>query len=304
LHAFVGISVLTALGSAFVACGSGGGGGEDPQKVVDQTFSPHPELRRGRLDLSIGVVIRQQGQEGGRIRADLHGPFESQGSGELPRFEFGVSGGYDNLDPAVPESDFEFSGGLTSTGDAAYLTIKKGQLFAGDFRLDPPLFALLREVVLGIGDAKSWLTNLENEGDSEVAGTSTTHISGGIDLDELANQLDGLFSNARVLGALNGSAAAPQLLGSLLPPPGTFDRVKGLVKTARFDLYSGTGDRVLRRLTVDLALSGVSVRSVRLTIDNRLSDVNEPQRITAPADSKPFSDLVKQYIRALSVLGD
>ncbi len=300
------ISVLAGLAVTVAACGggsSGGSGGEDPQTVLDQTFSSHPSIKSGNLDLTLKVDVKQHGNEGGSVTTELSGPFETQGAGEVPKFDFDVTGGYDNLDPAVPESDFGFKGRLTSTGDAVYISpnLKGFDFLSGNFRIDPSQFALFKGALLAIPASPSLLTNLSNEGNAEVDGTPTTQVSGDLDLGAAPSVYKYVRSNANALKLVGLG-----FLGrSQLPPDSAI--VAGLdplINTATGDVYSGKQDHVLRRLTNHLSLNGVSVKTVDLNLDVKLSDLNKPQTIEAPPNPKPVSELVQRFFAFVAAAGD
>jgi hypothetical protein len=302
LRLLVSILALVALASTLVACGGdsgGGGGGEDPQKVLDQTFSSHPSIKSGNLDLKLKIDVKQHGNEGGSVNAGLTGPFENQGAGKIPKFDFAVTGSYDNFDPAGPESDFDFEGGLTSTSDATFFSFnyKGTKLFPGNFRIDRSQFALFKGALLAIPESGSLLTNLSNEGSTAVDGTSTTHISGDLDLDKAPGVLRFVLSNSRALtflglGNLGGSKLPPDSQAVNSQIVAAADR---LINAAHVDIYSGKQDNVLRRLAIHLSLSGVSVETVDVSLDIQLSDLNKPQTIEAPPNPKPFSDLIREF---------
>lgn len=290
------ISVLAALATALVACGDddGDSGGEDPQTVINQTFSGDNEkVESGNLSLTLDVDV--SGDEDASVDAELSGPFESQGEGDVPRFALTASasgsGGGD---------DFSFDGGLTSTGDAAYVNYKDS-----DYEVDQSLFDRFAAQIesasgqqgqgdqqgaqqlldaLGIQEPTELLTNLTNEGTEDVEGTETVHVSGDLDVDKLVESVKGLIGNASLLGQLGGDT-------SQLPDPDQLDVVKDAVKEAHFDIYSGVDDHILRRLGVSLSIEAEG-DSADIGFDLTLSDVNEPQTIDAPANPKPFRDLL------------
>jgi hypothetical protein len=305
------IAVLVALATALVACGgddNGGGSGEDPQKVLDQTFSgDHEKVNSGNL--SIKFNLEATGDDGGTLDAELSGPFESEGENKVPKFDLtanaSLSGSQDD--------DFSFDGSLTSTGDAAFIGFEDT-----DYEVDQSLFDRFKQQVesatgqggeneqssqqlldaLGIKDPQSLLTNLTNEGTEDVEGTETTHISGDLDVAKTVDAFKNLISNASLLGQLGGST-------SELPDPEDLDQVTDAIKEAHFDIYSGTDDHILRRITIALSIeppSG-STDKVDLDLDFTLGQVNEPQTIEAPSGAKPFNDLLQELGVPAAALG-
>jgi hypothetical protein len=301
------ISALVALATTLVACGGGGGGGgEDPNKVLDQTFSSSlPVVKSG--DLTEKLNIESSGAQASTIDAELSGPFESQGEGKPSKLDLDVK-----LDVSGPGQNFNFDGGLISTGNAAFVNYKGADYEAPSSLLDQfKSFTQAQTALqgqnqtakrlldlLGIKDPKSLLTNLKNEGEADVEGTSTNHISGDLDVGKTVDALKNALRNASAIAALGGSA-------SQLPSPDQLDRVTGAIKQAHFDLYSGKDDHLLRRLTVVVSIeppSG-SVKKVDVSFDYSLGKVNEPQTIEPPSNAKPFSELLKQFGVSPSQLG-
>jgi hypothetical protein len=302
LRLLLPIAVLVLLAATLAACGSSGdsgGGGEDPNTVLDQTFSGNTDpVKSG--DLSLKLDVNVEGDQGGSLNAELSGPFESQGDNKVPKLDFDVS-----ASGSAQGQSLNFDGGLISTGDAAYVNYK-----GDDYQVDQSLFDRFKQSVeqaagqqqsdsspnnakqllqqLGIKDPKELLTNLQNDGTSDVEGTETNHISGDLDVDRLVDSLKSLITAQSALGALGG-AASPQI-----PDASQLDQIKGAVKTAHFDLYSGTDDHILRRLTLDLSVEPTSgtTKKVDINFDISFGKVNESQTIEAPSNPKPFSDLL------------
>jgi hypothetical protein len=128
-------------------------------------------------------------------------------------------------------------------------------------------------------DAVSLLTNLSIERDVDVGGTSTTHVSGDLDLEKTADAL--------VTPLTGGESSKP-------PSPSQLDQfkseIKGFIKQAHFDFYSDNDNHMLRRFEVNFALSGVSVKRVDFNLDVTLGSVNKPQTIEVPSNAKPLAD--------------
>ena len=94
LRIFFLFAALTALATAFVACGdSGGSSSANPQTVVDNATLQG--IESGNLALSI--ILDVEGEDGGSVDVSLSGPFQSQGGGgqQLPARHDGQSGRLD-----------------------------------------------------------------------------------------------------------------------------------------------------------------------------------------------------------------
>src|SRR3954451_251574 len=105
------LALITALAAVLAACG-GGGSSDDPNKLLKETFSGAHKVTSGKLNVSADIAA--QGVQGlsQPVKIALTGPFQSQGSGNLPKFDLNLtfSGGGQR-----------FSGRAVSTGDKGYL---------------------------------------------------------------------------------------------------------------------------------------------------------------------------------------
>jgi hypothetical protein len=286
------LAVVALLGAALVAgCGGSGGGDEDPQQVLDETFSNDETVNSGVLDLSLSASA--EGDEGGDIDASLSGPFQGdeQKEGEFPQFDLTVDASGEG-----GGQSFDFEGGLIATSNQAFVEyqgdayevpsaffnqIKRASQQAqrqaqsqGD---DEDAGAVFEQ--LGI-DPSGWVTSLENEGDEDVEGAETIHIRG----------------DADVAAILDDIRTASERAGGEAFDEDEISEVEDAVDEASIDVYSGKDDRILRRLDVNLALtppedSDASVDNVDIEFSVTLGDVNEEQTIEAPSNAQPFSGL-------------
>jgi hypothetical protein len=298
LHRFRRVSLISlALAASFAiaACGGGGGGGggdEDPQEVLQATFSNDQSIESGVFDLSV-TVDSQGGDQPGKVDITLGGPFDGQGEG-LPKFDVDASVSAD-----TSQGNVDFSGGLTSTGDSAFVNFQDT-----DYEVPKELFNQFATTFtkleakgqsqdqsgnflkqLGI-DPTNWLTDLSNEGNEDVEGTDTIHVSGQADVPKLLDDVQTIAEKA-------GPAA--QTL-----TPQQLSQAEDAIKTADFDVYSGTDDDLLRKISAQLEIeppAGTpgSPDSVSLDFSITFSDVNEGQSISAPTGAKPLADLLGQF---------
>lgn len=291
---------LFAAAALLAACG---GSSEDrsslsPGEVLDQTFSADNDaVDSGKVDLKLKVDVA--GKQAGTIDAALSGPFESQGSKEVPKFDVNVAASGTG---AAAGSDFDLNGGLTSTGGSAFVNYK-----GSDYQVDQAVFDRYKKQVssaasdntqnkssltqllnrFGINDPKELLTNLENKGTTDVKGTETTRVSGDLDVAKLIDGLKSLSTGAGILGALGGGA-------SQLPDPAQLDQLKNSITEAHFDIYSGNDDHILRRIAIAFSIEPKTGTTDKADVnfDLTLADVNASQTIEAPANPKPFSELL------------
>ena len=103
---------------------------------------------------------------------------------------------------------------------------------------EPAVMSGIRDA-LGSGTGlRGLVDNLEYVGSTEVSGDETEHVSGDLDVSGLASALEDAGGGG--VGALAGVEAGTDLEETL--------------SSADFDLYAGTGDGVIRRLDLTLAL--------------------------------------------------
>jgi hypothetical protein len=305
------ITVVLAVGAA--ACGGGGGGsGADARQVVQQTFAGNKRVDSGKLDLSMtanlsatGLAATQVGNN--PIIIKMAGPFQSRGTNKLPAMDLTLS---------ASGSGADFSAGAISTGDKGYVTFQGKPYTVPDsvfarfkrgFEQQQRQSSSTQNVdfkALGI-NPDSWLKNPKDEGDEEIGGATTTHVSSDVDLDALLKDLDSLLKRADKLGLSQQQLQqVPRGLNSQ-----TRKQLKDSVKKAKVDIWTGKDDKVLRRLRLDLSfvvpaalqsqLQGVKGGNVKL--DLVVADVNKPQDISPPANPRPWSEL--QQLIPQSTLG-
>jgi hypothetical protein len=317
------LSITTAalLGSGLLAaCGGDGGGDEDPQQVLDQTTLSGVDS--ANIDLSLSGSA--EGDQGGSFDASVSGPVQG-GKGGFPQFD--LTG---QLSAEGAGQSFDFDGGLISTGDAAFVNYQDT-----DYEVPANVFNQIKQAsekaqrqqkqTEGLSpseafqegctqslvqqgadqstasdacdiDFKGLLTNLSNEGDADVEGEETIHISGDADVDQIATDFGDLMK-ATPQGAQLPQSQIDQVIG----------QVTDAVDEATIDVYSGKEDHILRKLDASVKISppesaaSAGVDSVSVDFSLTLSGVGEEQTIEAPSGAKPLSDLTGQL--PLSGLG-
>jgi hypothetical protein len=289
----VSLVALSALGIA--ACGGDDGGGdEDPQQLLEQTFNNDQKIESGAFELSFEVAA-EGGDDAGELKASIGGPFQSGGEGAFPSFD--VDG---EVDLSSASQDFSGSAGITSTGDKAFVNFQDT-----DYEVPAQLFDQFSQsflqaqqqtsqeggessfAALGV-DPTNWLTDLDNEGDSDVEGTETVHISGTADVPKLVEDIKQIAEKV--------PQAAGQVTGEDLSQ---LDELTGIVENADFDIYTGADDDLLRKIEANLTLNppdvGGAPESVDVNFALTLSDIGDPQEIAAPSGAQPLGDLLGQF---------
>jgi hypothetical protein len=301
IRALIVLSIAVIAAVAISACG-GGGGDEDPQEVLDATFSNDEKINSGVFDVSVDVSA-EGGENAGSFDASLGGPFQGADGG-FPSFDIDAE---INLDSDA--QDFSGSAGLTSTGDSAFLNFQDTDYEVPQQAFDQfaATFTQLQDQTeqqggdgnflssLGVNPT-NWLTDLSNEGDEDVEGTETIHISGEADVPKLVEDFKKIAENA--------PQAAQQVTPAQL---GQLDQLTGIIESADFDIFTGADDDLLRKLEANLELNPPDAEgspdSVSVNFSVTLSGLNEPQEIAAPASAQPLGDLLQQFGVDESALG-
>jgi hypothetical protein len=284
--------VLFALASALLisACGGGGSSGEDPQLLIHQTFSNPTPIRSGTMDLDVRIET-SGGDNPGTLEVKLGGRFQGQGNGQFPQFDFDVS-----LKAESGSQNITGTGGLTSTGDGAFVNVQ-GTEYSVPRQLYDEFVTSYTQLqgqngAQGSGllqrlniDLANWLTDLKNEGSEDVEGTKTIHISGKANVSQIVDDLKTIAQRA-------GSAVGNVDLRRL-------NQLNDVIQSGDVDVNSGESDKLLRRLQLSLDLkppAGTPGAPDSLTVDVQLNlaDVNEPQKIQAPGNSQPLENLLRQ----------
>jgi hypothetical protein len=192
---------------------------------------------------------------------------------------------------------FSFDGGLIATEDNAYVEYQDQayELGTDAFAEFKRAYAVSARQNQGQGeednvfsrfgvDPKTWLTNVSNEGTTDVEGTEAIQIHGDADIAKIVEDLQKVQEQT--------GSTTQQLT------PEQIDQLTSSVESASIDVYSGVDDHLLRRLAVSLEITPPEgtgeISSANVDFSVTLSDVNQAQTISAPSNPKPISDLLSQ----------
>lgn len=314
LRSLTPLFVLTALvvpAAAVTACGSSSASTEDAQKVVRETFNGQKKVDSGNLTLDATAKLDASGAAGQQLKdpvtLKMSGPFQSRGETELPMLD---------LDLTVGGAGQNFSAGAISTGEKGYISYQGKDYAVPDkvFQQYKKSFAQQQKqdksksqldlAALGI-DPQKWLTNPKNEGVEKVAGTDTIHVSAGVNMGALLDDVGNLLKRTDQLGL---SQQQRQQLPSKLSSSAK-KQIQDSVKKATVDIFTGKDDKTLRRL--ELAVSFDVPQNLRsqvqglnagdVTLKFEVADLNKKQDIKAPANARSWNELQQQL--GLSALG-
>jgi len=285
--------VLASLG--LVACGSASSGSTDPKPLLTQTFTGTHKVTSGNLDLTLTIDPSGSSVLSGPITLSFGGPFQTRGAGKLPESNFTVSA------QALGQS---VALGIISTGTAGYVTFQgtSYRMPQATFQKLESSFAQLASTPgassgsgtlgkLGI-QPLHWLTNPTVVGNENVGGAQTTHIHAGVNVSALLTDLNTVLEKASSLGVSGANSLKSGI------PAADRTKIASEVKNPSVDIWTGTSDKTIRRLTITLTvpvtgktsseLGGLTSANIGLTM--QYSDLNQPQTIKAPTTLRPFSE--------------
>ncbi|HTX31211.1 MAG TPA: hypothetical protein VMD09_07485 [Solirubrobacteraceae bacterium] len=283
------VATLAVAGLGLAACG--GGSNDQATTLLHQTFTGNHRINSGIVGLSLAVTPSGSSALKGPISLSLGGPFQSLGSGKLPQSDFtltlGTSGG-------------NVSVGILSTGSQGYVSFE-GQ----SYQLPPATFQRLESSFAQLGSSpgsksgsgvlarlgiqpQHWLVNPQVVGNEALDGTNTTHIRAGINVPALLQDLNTFLSRASSVGA--STAKLPTQIS-----PATRSQIASEIHNPSIDVWTGTGDKTLRRLDLSLKLdttgetSALLGPSAALRLTMEYANLNQAQSITAPKTVLPYS---------------
>jgi hypothetical protein len=287
IRALIALTFALVVALVLAACG-GGGNGEDPHQVLQQTFNNPTSIQSGSFDLDFKIET-SGGDNPGSFEAKLGGKFAGRANGQFPQFDIDAS-----VKAESGSQSFSGAGGLTSTGDAAFVSYQ-GTDYAVPQQLYDEFTTTYAQLQGQSNSGKSasllkalnispanWLTDLKNEGTTDVEGTKTIHISGSANVSKLVEDLKAIAQRA---GSAVGNVNTAQL-----------NQLNDVVQSGDIDIYSGESDKLLRRFEIHVDLkppAGTPGAPDSLTLDIQLNfaDVNKPETFNAPANPQPLSAL-------------
>ena len=312
LRIALALAAALALSVALAACGgSGDKSGESPQTVLEEATLQG--IESGDVDLALDLSA--PGAEGGKVAIALSGPFQGEGQGSLPQLAMTATaqGKFDGR-------KVDFDGGLTLLPNTAYVRYE-----GIEYEVDPTTFSFVEQTLkqaqresgaetgaagvagcqeeLGKLKVADFLENGRNEGSAEVGGTSTTKVSGELNvsgaIDSLLEVLESrpCRSQLAAAGPLPSQAEIEKAEGEIAErgeeAPGL--RLRRRRRHRAPHLGRADGRTAARR-------QGPEERHVGL--DLKLTGVNEEQKISAPQNAKPLSKLfLKLGVNPIELLG-
>jgi hypothetical protein len=271
---------------------AGCGGSDKDAKSLLKTAFDQP-IRSADVSMDIELKVDGVEQLKNPITVKLNGPYRTNGSKKIPSADFDLS---------FAGGGQTFNAGLVSTGDNAFVSFQGTDYEVGEDSISQVNKQIAQSssqrgkrslAELGVNPL-DWVKDASEKGDEDVAGVKTTHVSGGLDLGRLLDDLNGVVDRASKLGA---TPAAPQKLTDQQKK-----QIESVVKDPKFDVYVGKADKTVRRLSADLKLEvpesarsrlgGAKGGSISFSIE--FANVGGQQKVNAPTKAKPIKELLDQ----------
>jgi len=291
-----------ALGAAAAGCGSSS---PSAQRLVAAATKAGRSVRSGVVNLRLSLRTEPEQSLGGPLSLAAEGPFEARGKGAVPALDLSFH---------LTSGSTSVAFGVVSTSTAAYLLLG-GQAYQLPEQAVKQLASAyanrqLTENVAGVAPLQ-WLEAPTSEGTKEVGGVETEALSASLNVSRLLSSLSKLSPLASSLGGAAARIPALRALLTLVGQPQGRQEIERSVKQAKVQLWIGKRDDVVRRakITVDVeppasqreAFGGL--KELHLAASQEISQVNQPQRIVAPANAKPLEDLLSEAGAAGLALG-
>jgi hypothetical protein len=285
---------LLALLFATLALASCGGGDdkENVQDLLDKAFSS--SIKSADLKLDASIQLKGSPALDKPVRITAAGPFRTN-EGKLPSVDIDLKVGTDGGGQTVTT-------GFLSTGDRAFVKFQdiyyeqpKSQVAKANRALAENKSKRGSLRALGL-DPRSWLGEAKDEGDEEVAGVKTRHVSGRLDVEAVMRNLNEFVrKSGTALGGATGQTPPKPLSEA------DIRKVGEVVRDPTFHVYVGKDDDIIRRVAGKIefdvpeesrrSLGGIESGAIEFEVE--LAKVNGDQQIEPPANPRPLSALTE-----------
>lgn len=263
-------------------------------RLLVQTFQGHHPITSGVIRVELKVVPHGSRTIKGPMTLSFGGPFTNQGADRLPESDFAI---------AVSAEGHTGALHVISAGGKGYITVG-GQ----SYRMPGSSFKSLESgfgslASSGTGSSSqgalsslgmrplNWLIDPRIAGTGSVDGVTTTVVRAALDTRAMLHDFSDMLSRAGSL-RISGAGSLPHSISEA-----TQRTIAHALGSPSFTVWTGTGDKLIRRLAVSASVpvSGATrtelggMRSAAITLVFEYSQVNEPQTISAPTVTKPYS---------------
>ena len=276
---------------ALPSCG-GGEDTEDVQDLLDKAFGT--SIKSADLKLDASVQLKGSPGLDRPVRVSAVGPFRTN-ERKLPSVDIELKIGTDGGGQTVTT-------GFLSTGDRAF--VKFQDVFYEQPRSE--VAKANRSIAENQGnrgslralglDPRSWLAEAKDEGEEEIAGVTTRHVSGRLEVEALMRNLNEFVrKSGDALGGATGQAPPDPLSAE------DIRKVGEVVRDPVFHVYVGEEDDTIRRVAgkVEFEVPEASreelggMESGAIEFEVELADVNGDQQIEPPTNARPLSSLTE-----------
>jgi len=297
-------AVLASMAIAACASSSSTGSaasGDSAQSLLAQTFSSGHTVKSGILGFTLTLNPSGSSTLTTPISLSLTGPFQSRGTGKLPASDFTIG---------ISALGKQGSLGVISTGTNGYVTLDGAnyQLPASDFQRLESSFSSVggsggQGSLSGLGiNPEHWLKNPSIVGSQTIGGTATTHIRAGVNVTALLSDLNTFLAKT---AKTSGTTKIPSSI-----PSATQQKIAAAIKNAGVDVWTGTSDKTLRKLSLNLTLPVTGqistllggLRTAGIGLSLQYSDLNQPQTVATPTDVQPYSQFTAKLQSVVSAL--
>jgi hypothetical protein len=313
---FAVLALLAALATlGLVACGGSddksSGADADAATLLKDTFGADHPIRSGRLDANLDVDLKGLARFTEPLSLHLNGPFQSNGGKTLPDFALGLDlqGGEK---PVTVGAVFADGGGyLTIEGQAFDLGAELYKTFKTGYEKAKASSASKRASddqaslsALGISPLR-WLKDPKNVGTEDIAGTRTVHLTSGVNVAKLLEDVNTLLGKAKDVTSAGGAATGTAVPTSLSAEQRNI--ITKSITSAKVDVWTGAKDHTLRKVAVnvqvnvpkELRAKAGNLQTGHVIFQVTIAQLNQAQKIVKPANVRPISELRS----ALSDLG-
>jgi hypothetical protein len=276
--------------------------------LLVQTFDGHHGISSGVITLDLRLVPTGSSSIKRPIELAFGGPFVNKGAGQLPESDFTISISAEGHVGALQVISADGKGYITVSGQSYKLP-------ASSYKSLESGFGSLASSGTGSGSGSSnsafsqlgikplaWLVHPQIVGKATVDGTATTRIRAGLDATAMLKDFSRLLGKAGSLG-VSGASSLPTSISA-----STQRSIARALGSPSFNLWTGTSDKLIRKLTVSavVPVTGATrtelggMRSAAVTLGFGYSRVNQPQTITVPTSTKPYSVFRTEFATILS----
>ncbi len=249
------------------------------------------------VSLGLKVVPTGSSTITGPIEFSVGGPFTSSGAGKVPQSDLTIAFSAQGHTVDLQVISVGGKGYITLAGQsyrlpaASYAQLKSG---LGSLAGSSGSSAKSGSHTLGVLGIRpiAWVKDPKIAGNDTVDGAATTHIRARVDAAALLRDLSKLAGRA-------SSATGKATAGALKQGVSAAEQrsIAKALRAPRLDIWTGTSDRILRRLTFSATIPVTGAASTELggmtsavvTFELDYSHLNQAQTITAPSSVQPYS---------------